>query len=304
LPLSRVCPRLGRALQDRPHCRGRCHYANRARVDQQHSARKPRYPEVGSLSLPRQGLNITRVWSFEEVQETMPECSAARSGFELSPVQKAIMNIQSHLVRIIGATILTWTLALPLRAYAIDFYEIEVYQTETTPQGHLQLELHSNTVSTATGEEAKAALNPYQIHETLEATYGLRPWLEVGQYFATAKLNNGQYEYAGSRTKMHFGVPQTEGWPVRFGGNIELDYMRFESEENPMTLELRPIAETSYGRLNTSYRAGSHPRSNTTATWERCERYRVCNASSISSCQPQISMSSTISSSTWASALA
>jgi len=159
------------------------------------------------------------------------------------------MNIQSHLVRIIGATILTWTLALPLRAYAIDFYEIEVYQTETTPQGHLQLELHSNTVSTATGEEAKAALNPYQIHETLEATYGLRPWLEVGQYFATAKLNNGQYEYAGSRTKMHFGVPQTEGWPVRFGGNIELDYMRFESEENPMTLELRPIAETSYGRF-------------------------------------------------------
>src|SRR5580693_2378650 len=99
--------------------------------------------------------------------------------------------------------ILGWTPA----ARAIDFYEIQIYDTHTTPPRHLQLELHSNTVNTATGERAKAALNPYQIHETLEATYGVLQWLEVGQYFATAKFKNGNYEYAGSRTKMHFGVP-------------------------------------------------------------------------------------------------
>jgi hypothetical protein len=139
------------------------------------------------------------------------------------------------------------TLSAPARA--IDFYEIQIYTTETTPPAHLQLELHSNTVSTATGYEAKQALNPYQIHETLEATYGLLPWLEVGQYLATAKLNNGNYEYAGSRTKMHFGVPQTDAWPVQFGGNIELDYMRHAAEDNPTTLELRPIVQTSFRKF-------------------------------------------------------
>ena len=134
-------------------------------------------------------------------------------------------------------------------AWAIDFYEIQIYETETTPQGRFELELHSNTVTTATGTLAKEQLNPYQVHETLEGTYGLLPWLEVGQYFATAKFSNGNYGYAGSRTKMHFGIPQTFDWPVKFGGNIELDYMRFEAEENPMTLELRPIVETDYKKF-------------------------------------------------------
>ena len=106
--------------------------------------------------------------------------------------------------------------------------------------------MHSNTTSTATGQLAKSQMDVYQVHETLEGTYGVVRWLEVGQYFATAKLSNGDYEYSGSRTKVHFGIPQTFEWPVQFGGNIELDYMRRAAEENPLTLELRPIAGASY----------------------------------------------------------
>src|SRR5712664_2675306 len=95
-------------------------------------------------------------------------------------------------------------LAGPRSSHAIDFYEIQIYDTDTEPVGHLMLELHSNTTTTATGELAKSAMVAHQIHETLEATYGVRNWVEVGQYFATAKLSNGEYEYAGSRTKIHF----------------------------------------------------------------------------------------------------
>jgi hypothetical protein len=138
------------------------------------------------------------------------------------------------------------TLAGARPSHAIDFYEIQIYDTDTTPAGHLTLELHSNTTSTATGPLAKSQMDVHQIHETLEGTFGVLRWLEVGQYFATAKLSNGDYEYSGSRTKVHFGIPQTFEWPVQFGGNIELDYMRFAAEENPMTLELRPIAGASY----------------------------------------------------------
>src|SRR5580692_1566682 len=133
-----------------------------------------------------------------------------------------------------------WTLH-PASASAIDFYEIQIYTTDTTPKGQLTLELHSNSVTTATGQLAHETINPYQIHETLEATYGVFEHLEVGQYFCTAKLNNGNYEYAGSRSKMHFGIAQTDRWPIALGGNIELDYMRFAAEDNPLTLELRPI---------------------------------------------------------------
>ncbi len=135
------------------------------------------------------------------------------------------------------------------RSHAIDFYEIQIYDTDTTPAGHLTLELHSNTTSTATGQLAKSQIDVHQIHETLEATYGVLRWVEIGQYFATAKLSNGEYEYAGSRTKIHFGIPQTFEWPVQFGGNIEFDYMRRAAEENPMTLELRPIVGANYKKF-------------------------------------------------------
>ena len=152
-----------------------------------------------------------------------------------------------YVARIIALSLcMAAMLATARPSHAIDFYEIEIYDTDTAPAGHLQLELHSNTTSTATGQLAKSQMDVYQVHETLEGTYGVVRWLEVGQYFATAKLSNGDYEYSGSRTKIHFGIPQTFEWPVQFGGNIELDYMRRAAEVNPLTLELRPIAGANY----------------------------------------------------------
>ena len=134
-------------------------------------------------------------------------------------------------------------------ARAIDFYEIQIYPIETVAYGHVQIELHSNSVTSASGEAAHAALRPYEVHETLETTYGLFEHAEIGQYFATAKFHDGDYEYAGSRTKLHFGIGDPHAWPVALGGNLELDYMRSAAEENPLTFELRPILERPLGRL-------------------------------------------------------
>ena len=154
------------------------------------------------------------------------------------------LKITASLILTIGVLLKT-----VVSAIAIDFYEIQIYSTETTPPGILSLELHSNSVISSTGAAAHEQLNPYQVHETLEGTYGLTPHIEVGQYLATAKLSNGDYEYAGSRSKCHFGIAATDLWPLRFGGNIELDYMRRAAEEQPLTLEMRPIVETSFGRF-------------------------------------------------------
>lgn len=169
-----------------------------------------------------------------------------------SPRLCAVMKSECKIIfRILAwsACVVTATLTGARPARAIDFYEIQIYPVETAPVGHLQLELHSNTISTATGAEAKAALNPYQIHETLEATYGVLQYLEIGQYLCTAKLSDGRYQYAGARSKIHFGVPMSEGWPIKIGGNIELDYMRRAAEENPLSLEMRPIVEGTLGKL-------------------------------------------------------
>ena len=164
-------------------------------------------------------------------------------------------------------------------SHAIDFYEIEIYDTDTAPAGHLALELHSNTTSTATGQLAKSEMDVHQVHETLEGSYGVVRWLEVGQYLATAKLSNGDYEYSGSRTKVHFGIPQTFEWPVQFGANIELDYMR-------RSTVLRRIAGFNSSRrasCSMSSTAGFRRRWNTTATWDRFSRWKRCRSNSISS---------------------
>src|ERR1700687_2627434 len=103
------------------------------------------------------------------------------------------------------------SLATARPSHAIDFYESMINDTAPEPVGHMTLELHSNTTTSATGELAKSAMVVHQIHETLEATYGVMHWIEIGQYFATAKLSNGEYAYSGSRTKIHFAIPRSEG---------------------------------------------------------------------------------------------
>ena len=133
-------------------------------------------------------------------------------------------------------------------SFASDFYELQIYTADTAPQGHLMLELHTNDLVAAQGN-ARQELPIYQYHNTFEFTYGLLPWLEVGQYICTGELGAGQYEYAGGRSKVHFGIPQTESWPIRFGGNIEVQYMRHAAVSDPLNIEFMPIVQGHLGHF-------------------------------------------------------
>ena len=132
---------------------------------------------------------------------------------------------------------------------AIDMYEIQVYTVETTPQRKLTLELHSNGTVNAVGATAKEEMRPHEIHETIEATYGLLPNLEIGQYLNFAKFIEGGFGYAGSRTKMHFGIGDPDTWLIAFGGNMEIDYMRKQADPNSLSVEIRPILQKNFGKL-------------------------------------------------------
>jgi hypothetical protein len=133
-------------------------------------------------------------------------------------------------------------------SFASDFYELQIYTVDTVPEDHLMLELHTNDLVAAQGK-ARQELPIYQYHNTFEFTYGVLPWLEVGQYLCTGELGEGQYEYAGARTKAHFRIPQTDSWPIQFGGNIEFQYMRRAAVSDPLNLEFMPIVQGYIGHF-------------------------------------------------------
>ena len=170
-------------------------------------------------------------------------------GWNTTPNNVVLCQTSAHrwLFALWGGALMFLTAVTPVAA--IDLYEIQIYSGETAPFHQLTLELHSNSMLRATGHLAKEQLRPYEVHETLEATYGVSPHIEIGQYLCTAKFVTGDYGYAGSRTKLHFGIGNAETWPLAFGGNIELDYMRRQAEENPLSLEVRPIIEKRVGKL-------------------------------------------------------
>jgi hypothetical protein len=128
-------------------------------------------------------------------------------------------------------------LLLAEAAWATDFYEVQIYTVETAPKDHLMVELHTISVGN-------------ELHNTFEFTYGLTNWLEVGQYICTAQLGQEPgYQYAGARTKVHFGIPQTFDWPVQFGVNVELQYMRRAAVTDPFNIEVMPIVQGTIGRF-------------------------------------------------------
>ena len=133
-------------------------------------------------------------------------------------------------------------------SFASDFYELQIYTADTVPQGHLMIELHTNDLVAAQGA-ARGVLPIYQYHNTAEFTYGVLPWLEVGQYLCTGELGAGTYQYAGGRSKVHFGIPQTESWPIQFGGNVEFQFMRHAAVGDPLNVEFMPIIQGYLGRF-------------------------------------------------------
>ena len=89
-----------------------------------------------------------------------------------------LVRTELHQMRFAALTVCLFALWLMLGrgcAGATDFYELQIYTVDTTPWEHWWLELHSSYVTSATGQLAKRELPLYQIHNTLELTYGVLP---------------------------------------------------------------------------------------------------------------------------------
>ncbi|HVW71237.1 MAG TPA: hypothetical protein VHB68_19820 [Steroidobacteraceae bacterium] len=140
-------------------------------------------------------------------------------------------------------------LALSTLAHAQGNYEIQVYGAETVPENSLMVELHSNF--TADGEKSTIdGVYPtnHQLHETLELTYGINSWSEVGFYVFTSEQDGHGVQWVGDHIRPRVRIPESWGWPVGVSLSMELGYQRPEYSPDTWTWEIRPIVDKSIGR--------------------------------------------------------
>jgi hypothetical protein len=131
-----------------------------------------------------------------------------------------------------------WTTA----ARAWDPFEIQVYDGEADAKGAAGLELHLNYVAagTTSSPPPEAAQN-HQAHFTLEPSYGVFDWWEIGAYLQTA-LRDDTYEYAGVKLRTKFvRPPKDTGDALRLGVNFELSLLPSAYDANRWGTEIRPI---------------------------------------------------------------
>ena len=144
------------------------------------------------------------------------------------------------LVAIVGA---------PSTSVAQDPFEIQVYEYLTVPRGRWNLETHLNYVARGDRNGAgDVAPSQGRTHLTFELTRGLTRYFELAGYLATARRAGGAVEFAGWRVRPRFRLPEG-AFPVKFSLSAEVAFPKRTFEDNAITLEVRPILESSFGAV-------------------------------------------------------
>src|SRR5206468_5368124 len=108
-------------------------------------------------------------------------------------------------------------------AFAVDPFEIQVYQGDINRALQPGLELHTNFV--AAGRKSAAfpgeAVPDRTMRTTLEPSLGLLEWWELGAYLQMATAR-GQAHFGGFKLRTKFVVPQPKTGAFTLGLNMEL----------------------------------------------------------------------------------
>jgi len=129
---------------------------------------------------------------------------------------------------------------------AQDPFEIQVYEYLTVPRGRWNLETHLNHVAQGERGTAGVAALHGRTHLTFELTRGLTNYFELAGYLALARPAGGEPQFAAWRLRPRFRLPEGK-FPVKFSLSTEVAFPQHDFEENSVTLEVRPIIETSLG---------------------------------------------------------
>jgi hypothetical protein len=144
------------------------------------------------------------------------------------------------------------TLAAPSAAFAGDQFEIQVYEGDLDTPGHAGLEVHTNyTFQGVRTPEYPGQIAPDRVaHLTLEPSYGVTDWLEVGAYVQGFYAPDGNVRYGGWKARAKLVVPERAGLPLRLGLNMEVGRVPISVEKDGWANEFRPIIGWTGGRLS------------------------------------------------------
>jgi hypothetical protein len=131
---------------------------------------------------------------------------------------------------------------LSLPAAALDPFEIQIYDGTANAAGEPGLELHLNYVARGLRSSLGPELPPdRQAHFTLEPSYGVTSFWELGGYLQGALRPDGTFEYAGAKLRSKLVTPP--GWHehLRLGINLELSLLPVSYDRSRWGAEVRPI---------------------------------------------------------------
>jgi hypothetical protein len=129
-------------------------------------------------------------------------------------------------------------------AFAMDLFEIQVYQNDLNAPGHFGLEAHVNYTIDGRGRASYSGEQPpnHVGRLTLEPAFGVTEFFELGGYLQSMMNGDGQYKFAGVKLRGKFVVPQRYTGKFFFGINVELGRVPHAVEAEGWANEFRPIA--------------------------------------------------------------
>jgi hypothetical protein len=148
------------------------------------------------------------------------------------------------------AAVVLGSLAVGAPARAVDHFEIQVYEGDINAPHRFGLEVHSNVAiprASVPGPWTPASASLLRI--TLEPSYGLLEWWELGAYLQTAfELGQTRGHSGGFKLRSKWIVPQRLTGPFIFGINVELGRGSAAFREDDWATEFRPILVWARGR--------------------------------------------------------
>jgi hypothetical protein len=131
---------------------------------------------------------------------------------------------------------------LPGRALGVDAFEIQVYDGTADARGGAGLELHVNRVLSGVRTAPPPEIPPNHLnHFTLEPSYGLFAWWELGGYLQSTLRPDGRFDYSGIKLRSKFVLPRASTNPLRLGVNLEFSRLPRAYDKERYGTEIRPI---------------------------------------------------------------
>lgn len=139
---------------------------------------------------------------------------------------------------------------------AQDRFEIQVYDSETAPQGGVGVETHVNAIVRGTTQPSAQGEAPTdrQTHLTFEPHVGVASWCELGAYLQTAYDADGSAHFGGFKLRFKMRLPRRYARGIiGLALNLEFSDVPARYEANVYGSELRPIIDFMYKRLYASF---------------------------------------------------